>query len=149
MGLDRRLSYALDKAHKAPAKRPGTLRCMRCKVKIKVKPQGRLPLYCSHSCRQRAYERAKWDMPHLVALRKDLATIEMRALIRQELRAILRQAGLLRDGATPPPMPRREPRPALRVVPPEGEAFDASKTGDADAAQRGRGPGSRARPDGE
>jgi hypothetical protein len=97
------------------------LRCLRCKAKIKVKPQGRLPLFCSHSCRQRAYERAKWDQPHLVALRRDLATIEMRAVIRAEIWEMLRQMGLLPAGATPPPMPGRKPRPALRIVPPEGD----------------------------
>src|SRR5215471_13444155 len=106
----RRLSYALDKAHGRPAKRPRTLRCDWCKAKIKVKPQGRLPRFCSPSHRQRAYERAKWGRPHLVALRSDLASVAMRTAIREEAWAMLREAGLLPDGATPPPMPCCKPR---------------------------------------
>src|SRR6516164_4457952 len=97
-----------DKARGVSTKRPRTLRCVWCKAKIKVKPQGRLPLFCSHSCRQRAYERAKWGQPHLVALCKDLATTELRRAIREEAWAMLRQAGLVQTPA-PPPMPRRQP----------------------------------------
>jgi hypothetical protein len=116
---NRRLRYALDQAHGVPAKRPKTLRCVWCKTKIKVKPQGRLPLFCSHSCRQRAYERAKWGQPHLVAVRRDLATVEVRRAIREEAWALLREAGLA-PTPKPPPMLRRN-RPQLRVVSPESD----------------------------
>jgi hypothetical protein len=111
----RRLVYALDKAYGGSMKRPRTLRCERCKNKIKVEPRGRLPRFCSQTCRQRAYERAKWGQPHLAALHSDLATVEMRTAIREEAWAMLRQAGLV-QASTPPPMPRRKPRPDLRLV---------------------------------
>jgi len=116
----RRLTHSLNKIYGRSAKRPRTLRCAWCKEKIKVKSQGRLPRFCSHSCRQRAYERAKWGRPHLAALRSDLATVAMRAAIREEAWAMLQQAGLLPVGATPPAMSRRN-RTALRIVPPEGD----------------------------
>jgi hypothetical protein len=83
------------------------------------KPQGRLPRYCSASCRQRAYERAKWSEPHLVHLRRDLNSIALRTAIRKEAWKMLRQAGLLPKDIEQPPLPPRKPRPVLRVVPKE------------------------------
>jgi hypothetical protein len=50
-----------------------------------VKPRGRLPKFCSHSCRQRTYEQIKWSRPHLVELlAKDLAVANIRDAIRSE-----------------------------------------------------------------
>ena len=115
MADNRRFRYAMDRAHGRPAKRPKTLRCRWCKKKIAVQPRGRLPDYCSHSCRQRAYERAKWQQPHLVALRKDLLRVavntEIRRAVSEATDRILREAGL-EEYAAPP----KKPRPVLRVV---------------------------------
>src|SRR5437762_343020 len=103
--LGRRLRYAFDAAKDRPAKRPRTLQCAWCKAKIRVKPRGRLPLFCTRSCRQRAYERAKWQQPHLLHLRRDLARIDIRAAIRREAWELLRQMGLV-TAPEPPEKPR-------------------------------------------
>jgi hypothetical protein len=112
---NRRFNYALKKTYGGKAKRPKTLRCLWCREKIAVKPQGRLPRFCSHSCRQRAYERAKWQQPHLLALHKDLKRFAIRAEIRKEAWELLRQMGLV-EAAAPPEKPRST-LPILRVVP--------------------------------
>ena len=39
----------------ADLERPHVLRCLRCGKKIKVSPKGRLPVYCSASCKQMHY----------------------------------------------------------------------------------------------
>jgi hypothetical protein len=71
--------------------------------------------FCSHTCRQRAYEQVKWQRPGaLVALEQDLATVRVRDAIRAEVRAVLAEMGI-----TPPPPPPAKPRrPSshLRVV---------------------------------
>jgi DNA-directed RNA polymerase subunit RPC12/RpoP len=106
----RRLRYIYD-----PLKRrPKTLRCERCKRKILVKSKGPLPSYCSHACRQRAYERNKWERPHLAHLRQDLNSATIRAAVRQEAWALLKQAGLPM-GSEPPPAPARK-RPSPQLV---------------------------------
>ena len=112
---NRRFNYALKKTYGGKAKRPKTLRCLWCREKIAVKPQGRLPRFCSHSCRQRAYERAKWQQPHLLQLHKDLRRSAIRTEIRKEAWELLRQMGLV-EAAAPPEKPRSK-RPILRVVP--------------------------------
>jgi hypothetical protein len=72
-------------------------------------------LYCSHSCRQRAHERKKWRQPHLlVQLNQDLANVAIRAAVREEAWALLRQMRLVMGPA--PPENRRQSRPALRLV---------------------------------
>jgi hypothetical protein len=48
------------------------------------------------------------------ALANDISTIRMRAVIRQEIWAALRELGLVQDAEPPPQSPRK--RPALRVV---------------------------------
>jgi hypothetical protein len=37
--------------------RPKTVRCLKCKRSIKVKPVGRLPTFCSPSCRQMVFRK--------------------------------------------------------------------------------------------
>ena len=80
-----------------------------------MKPQGRLPAYGSHSCRQRAYERAKWQQPHLLALSEDLKRVAIQAEIRKGVEEVLRQ--MVSGGAAAPPEKPRSTGPALRVVP--------------------------------
>jgi hypothetical protein len=112
--LGRRLRYEYDVKKGRPAKRPKTVKCRSCGRKIVVKPKGRLPLYHNHACRQRAYEREKWGRPHLARLREDLNSAAMRTVARQEVWALLKQAGLVAD-QEPPPLPERK-RPSLRLV---------------------------------
>jgi hypothetical protein len=65
----RRLDYALGRR-----KRPRTLRCRWCNSKIEIKPRGRVPEFCSQTCRQRAYEQRKWARPATVEMvARDLA----------------------------------------------------------------------------
>jgi hypothetical protein len=82
---------------------------------MKVRPTGRLPVFCCQTCRQRAYEKEKHRRPHPVeALAKDIATMRVRTIIRAEIWAALRELGLV-DAAKPPPGPPSR-RPALRLV---------------------------------
>src|SRR4030095_10430906 len=86
-----------------PEKRPTTLRCQWCKKKIAVKSRGRLPAYCSHSCRQRAHERAKWQQPH-----EDLGSVALQTKITQTVRDLTEE--LLRralGGRAKPAAPKK------------------------------------------
>ena len=113
---NRRLDYRLGGIYKQPRKRPKTLRCGWCKEKFKVGRRGRLPDFCSHSCRQRAYERSKWGPGLREVLARDLATVRGREVIRAEIWTLLKQLGLVSE-PNPPPPPRKPPRPShLRVV---------------------------------
>ena len=105
-------------------RRPRTARCARCKAKIKVRPKGRVPIFCSRNCRQRAYEhnKALGPTPVMNLLARDLATIQVRDAIRAEVWTILRpfllQLGfdLGPDPPTPPAKPERKRH--LRLIPP-------------------------------
>ena len=94
-----------------PAKRPKTLRCQWCKKKIAVKPHGRLPAYCSHSCRQRAHERAKWQQPH-----EDLGSVALQTKITQTVRDLTEELLRRALGGERSPPPQKKARRALRVV---------------------------------
>jgi hypothetical protein len=112
----RRLRYELDVARGRPAKRPKTVRCVRCKAKIPVRAKGRLPKYCSPACCQRMYEYRKWQRPHIAHLGNDLSRMAMREMIRREVWEQLRAMGLA--SAPESPKSRRKP-PLLRVVEPD------------------------------
>ncbi len=98
-------------------KREKTHRCDRCKTKFKVPLRGRVPRFCSRSCRQRAYEKRKWRRPtELELLARDIDSVRVRNAIRTEVWSVLKQAGLV-DDPTPPPAPKRIQRgPNLRLV---------------------------------
>jgi hypothetical protein len=94
---------------RARKRRPRTVRCRRCKAAIKVKRKGPLPLYCSQTCRQLAYERRRYSGP-MVALAQDLAHVRVRDVIRKELWLLLQQLNLVpREPKSPPPRPRIKP----------------------------------------
>jgi hypothetical protein len=89
-------------------RRARTVRCRRCKAKIKVQPKGRIPIFCGRNCRQRAYEHNLALRPTLTPmsiLARDLNTVRVRDVIREEIRAILRDMGI-----DPPPPPRKPDR---------------------------------------
>src|SRR5271167_3795817 len=90
--------YARDNT----AKRPKTQRCLKCKAKIKLKPRGRRPKYCSQSCRQRIYERRRWQRPAPVeALARDIAHIKVQdALMRAAVRVLRVLSNALGDDNT-------------------------------------------------
>ena len=101
------------------AKRPRTLRCRWCNSKIEIKPRGRVPEFCSQTCRQRAYEQRKWARPAAVEMvARDLATAKVREVVRSEAWHLLRQMGLV-VAAEPPPTPKKPRKPTLRLVKPE------------------------------
>jgi hypothetical protein len=79
--------------------------------------RGRVPKFCSRSCRQRAYEERKWRRPtEIELLARDIASVRVRDRIRTEVWSILKQAGLVVD-PTPPPAPKQMRRgPNLRLV---------------------------------
>lgn len=65
--------------------------------------KGRRRTYCSNACRQRAYEKRKESKRHpLHLLARDIDTVAVRDVIRQEVRKVLQEAGLLPPLQTPP-----------------------------------------------
>jgi len=109
-------SYQKDPmtAPPSPARRRKSARCPVCKERFKIHPRGRPPTFCSRSCRQRAYEQRKWSRPHPVELlARDIASVRVRDMIRQEIRQILLDAGITLP--PPPPEPKRR-GPPLRLV---------------------------------
>jgi hypothetical protein len=101
------------------AKRPRTIRCQCCRKSFKVPIRGRLPNYCSASCRQRAYQKRKWrgEGPFAV-LAEDLAHIRVREWLRKEIWSLLVQAGLAAPHSPVPPIAPRRSRAKLKLVPP-------------------------------
>jgi hypothetical protein len=104
-------------------RRRKTARCERCRTKIKIKSRGRVPKFCSPTCRQLAYERRKWQRPTPVELlAQDTATIKVRDFIRAEIWAVLQTANLVPPNQPPPLTPPKRQRPThLRVVKPQPE----------------------------
>jgi hypothetical protein len=95
--------------------RPKTQRCAWCNKKMCVQARGRIPMFCSPTCRQRAYEKRKWSRPSVIeALAQDLATLEGHAIIREAVLAILRENGLITNPTPPPALTRKAPK--LRVI---------------------------------
>jgi hypothetical protein len=102
-----------------PKRRPRTAKCQRCKAKIKVQPKGRVPKFCSRNCRQRAYEHNRALGPTMVPmsiLARDLDTAHVRAVIRDEIRTVLREMGWGIPPTPPSPKPKRKAH--LHVVEP-------------------------------
>jgi hypothetical protein len=99
------------------AKRPKTVRCRWCRKRFKVLVRGRLPDYCSDSCRQRAYQKRKWrDETPVVLLAKDLAHIRVREWLRKEIWDLLVQAGLAAPHSPVPPVQPQRSRAKLTLV---------------------------------
>ena len=104
-------------------RRPKTARCERCKTKIKIKGRGRVPKFCSPTCRQLAYEKRKWQRPTPVELlAQDIATARVRDFIRAEVWTALQMFGVVPKNESPPLSPPKSQRPTqLRVVKPQPE----------------------------
>jgi hypothetical protein len=75
-------------------------------------PPASIPLYCSRTCRQKAYEKRKWRRPAIVDL--------MAASKAQDLIELVVVKHLQRLGLEPPSPPKRR-RPNLRVIKPEAK----------------------------
>jgi hypothetical protein len=95
-----------------------------------VPARGRLPNYCSDSCRQRAYQKRKWRGEGPVALlAKDLAHIRVREWLRKEIWALPVQAGLASPHRPVPPIPPQPQRAKLKLVQPaQSPGADATDT---------------------
>jgi len=103
-------------------KRPKSIKCGVCKTRVKIKGRGRVPEFCSQSCRQRAYQKRKWQRPYSVELlARDIATLRVRTAIRAEIWAIMQQLGLVDKHATIPMPVSKTPKPNLRLVKTEGD----------------------------
>lgn len=92
-------------------------KCGYCGRRFKPKSVGRPAVFCSSSCRQRAYIRRKANRPHPVELlAKDLADLRFQQQRRAEMWQLLREAGLV-DEPSPPPLKRpSRAKPRLRLV---------------------------------
>jgi DNA-directed RNA polymerase subunit RPC12/RpoP len=79
--------------------RPRTVKCARCGERIAVKPQGRLPRYCSQSCRSMHFKSRER------AAKPTLSPMPLEEKRRAALWDALREFGLV-SGDLPP---RRKP----------------------------------------
>jgi len=98
-------------------KQPKTRRCERCKTKFKVQFRGRVPKFCSRTCRQHSYEQHKWARPTLIELlAQDIASVRVRDVIRAEILSILNQAGLVPEPTPPSAHNKTSPGHHLKLV---------------------------------
>src|SRR5262245_7929479 len=75
-------------------------RCAYCGGSFKPGKRGRPPIFCSPACRQRAYERRHAGVGGpMAALARDIDTVRVRDVIRQEIKRILLEAALLHPQA--------------------------------------------------
>jgi hypothetical protein len=106
----------MDMATTFGRRRPRTTRCKRCKAQIKVKNKGPVPKYCSPSCKQEVYLRRRFRSP-LELVERDLASIQVREVIRTMIMDILVQQGLVKSNLPPPILHEPKPKkPNLRLV---------------------------------
>jgi hypothetical protein len=77
------------------------LKCLHCRKRFKPPPRGRTPLYCSASCRQRAYEKRKWT-PYGArdALTLDLLPWAAKRYLERDVRH-LHMIELIKHGTVP------------------------------------------------
>ncbi len=96
-----------NKVSKWPRRRPRSQKCSWCRTRFRIKRRGRVPLFCSRTCRQRDYETRRaaenLSQPQRL-LRRDLNEARDKALVREVVREELQKLGLL---PSPPPPPRR------------------------------------------
>ena len=95
-------------------KRVTKLKCAWCKNRFAPPSKGRRPIYCSHSCRQRAYEvrRAQQRVPELL-LGGDMEDIRTKAGVERAAVDVLRKLGFL--------SPSRKTKTRLRIMRKKGE----------------------------
>ena len=98
-----------------PKRRPRSVRCKACKRPIKPKRKGRMPSYCCRTCRQSAYVSRKYRGP-MELLAQDIAVMRVRGILRREVWAILKEAGLVSQSEPPPPPRPQGPAQHLRLV---------------------------------
>jgi hypothetical protein len=86
-----------------------------------VRSRGRVPRFCSRTCRQRAYEQRKWQRPAPIdLLGRDLKSMAVQQLIREEVWKVLQELGLAPKAPVPvPPTVSKKSRPELRLVRPD------------------------------
>ena len=96
------------------SRRPRSVRCKSCKRQVKLHRKGRVPTYCSATCRQHAYLTNKYRGP-MELLQQDIATVRFRDFIRREIWEVLNQAGLVATPEPPPPLKPNAPS-GLRLV---------------------------------
>ena len=84
-----------------------------------MRSRGRVPRFCSRTCRQRAYEQRKWQRPTPVdLLGRDLKSMAVRQLIREEVWKVLRELGLAPKAPVEPTVSKKS-RPELRLIRPD------------------------------
>ena len=109
------------------SRRPRSVRCKACKQPIKLKSKGRVPTYCSATCRQHAYLAHKYQGP-LALLQQDIASVRFRDFIRKEIWEVLKQARLVDMPEPPPPLKPKAPS-GLRLVKSAAQTDPQKKNG--------------------
>jgi hypothetical protein len=87
--------------------RPKTLRCARCGEKIKVGPVGRLPIYCSASCKSMTFAKRRLVKLKAAAKPESAGQTITESMHRQMTWRLLQDAGIVPADA-PLPEPRQE-----------------------------------------
>ncbi|MBA4033192.1 MAG: hypothetical protein C0480_01110 [Bradyrhizobium sp.] len=83
--------------------RPKTVRCAKCKRSIRVKPQGRIPVFCSPACRQAAFKRLKRAKQQALPRAPTDFVTAHEVQHREMTWRLLQDAGLVPRDQPPPP----------------------------------------------
>jgi hypothetical protein len=96
------------------ARRPRSIKCRRCKTKMKTKPRGPLPTFC-RSCRQRHYEEGRTGHIQTV-LTQEINRLKVQQIIRAEVKRYLDRFTIVSEPHPSRQTAERKKRPPLRIV---------------------------------
>jgi hypothetical protein len=105
-------------------RRPRSVRCKGCKGIIKIKSKGRVPTYCSQTCRQNAYLKRRYTGPTEL-LKQDIATVQVRDIIHREVWDYLVRLGFTPEGGRPPKPKGKQPK--LTIISGSSSSGSSSK----------------------
>jgi hypothetical protein len=94
------------------ARRPKSVKCRRCKRKLRVKWRGPLPVYC-RSCRQRHYEEGLAGRAQKV-LAQEINSLKVQQIVRAEVERYLARIKIVWSEPSATAKPKK--RPALYIV---------------------------------
>jgi len=114
LGSDALLSSTLKATNGSPLQPAAALAPATCAKGMRCTVPGLTPNLAAALRTDRPPQQRKWSRPHPVELlARDIASVRVRDVIRQEIRQALLGAGI--NPPPPPPAPKRR-RPPLRLV---------------------------------